>query len=92
MPDLQKILPPKTNLLGAVPLYKKKMKYSQVVVSESSKSRIAEAIRSIRSNMSFINKDARVIAISSSISGEGKTFVILNLAGLIAASGKNSCY
>jgi len=92
VPDLQKILPPKTNLLGAVPLYKKKMKYSQVVVSESSKSRIAEAIRSIRSNMSFINKDARVIAISSSISGEGKTFVILNLAGLIAASGKNSCY
>ena len=66
------------------------MKYSQVVVSESSKSRMAEAIRSIRSNMSFVNKEAKVVAISSSISGEGKTFVIINLAGLIAANGKRT--
>ena len=88
--DLQKILPPQTNFLGAVPLYKRKMKYSQVVVTESSKSRMAESIRSIRANMGFINKDAKVIAVSSSISGEGKTFVILNLAGLIAANGKRT--
>ena len=88
--DLEKILPKDTSILGAVPLYKKKMKYSQVVVSENSKSRMAEAIRSIRSNMSFVKKDAKVIAISSSISGEGKTFVILNLAGLIAANGKEN--
>ena len=40
--------------------------------------------------MSFINKDAKVIAISSSISGEGKTFVALNLAGMIAVSGKTT--
>ena len=88
--DLEKLLPPKANFIGAVPLYKKKMKYSQVVVTESSKSRVAESIRSIRANMSFIKKDAKVIAVSSSISGEGKTFVILNLAGLIAASGKKT--
>ena len=90
MQDLEKILPSGINLLGAVPLSKKKMKYSEVIVSESSKSRMAEAIRSIRSNMSFVKKDAKVIAISSSISGEGKTFVILNLAGLIAANGKKT--
>ena len=88
--DLQKLLPETVNFLGAVPLYKKKMKYSQIVVSESSKSRMAEAIRSIRSNMSFVNKEAKVVAISSSISGEGKTFVIINLAGLIAANGKKT--
>ena len=88
--DLQKLLPENANFLGAVPLYKKKMKYSQIVVSESSKSRMAEAIRSIRSNMSFVNKEAKVVAISSSISGEGKTFVIINLAGLIAANGKKT--
>jgi capsular exopolysaccharide synthesis family protein len=86
--DLQSLLPSETNILGSLPIYRKKMKHSQIVVSESSKSRLAEAIRNIRSNMSFINKDAKVIAISSSVSGEGKTFVILNLAGLIAASGK----
>jgi capsular exopolysaccharide synthesis family protein len=88
--DLIKMLPEGTNFLGAVPLYKRRMKYSQVVVTESSKSRMAEAIRSIRANMSFINKDARVIAISSSVSGEGKTFVALNLAGMIAVSGKKT--
>jgi capsular exopolysaccharide synthesis family protein len=84
------MLPEGTNFLGSVPLYRRKMKYSQVVVTESSKSRMAEAIRSIRANMSFINKDARVIAISSSVSGEGKTFVALNLAGMIAVSGKRT--
>ena len=88
--DLIKMLPEGTNFLGSVPLYRRKMKYSQVVVTESSKSRMAEAIRSIRANMSFINKDARVIAISSSVSGEGKTFVALNLAGMIAVSGKRT--
>ena len=40
--DLLKLLPSQVNFLGSVPLYKKKMKYSQVVVTESSKSRMAE--------------------------------------------------
>ncbi len=88
--DLQALLPSETNILGSVPIHRKKMKYSQIVVSETSKSRLAESIRNIRSNMSFVNKDAKVIAVSSSVSGEGKTFVILNLAGLIAASGKKT--
>ena len=88
--DLQSLLPTETNFLGSIPLYKKKMKFSQVVVNESSKSRLAESIRNIRANMSFINKDAKVIAISSSVSGEGKTFVVLNLAGMIALGGKKT--
>ena len=88
--DLQALLPSETNILGSLPVHRKKMKYSQIVVSETSKSRLAESIRNIRSNISFINKDAKVIAVSSSVSGEGKTFVILNLAGLIAASGKKT--
>ncbi|MBM3161020.1 MAG: polysaccharide biosynthesis tyrosine autokinase, partial [Bacteroidetes bacterium] len=88
--DLQKILPPQTNFIGIIPKFKRKMKFSQMVVNESSKSRMAEAVRTIRTNMSFINKDAKVVAISSSISGEGKTFVMLNLAGLVAANGKRT--
>lgn len=88
--DLQALLPNETNILGSVPVHRKKMNHSQIVVSETSKSRLAESIRNIRSNMSFVNKDAKVIAVSSSVSGEGKTFVILNLAGLIAASGKKT--
>lgn len=88
--DLESLLPEKTNILGSVPLYSKKLKFSEIVVNESSKSRLAEAIRNIRTNMSFINKESKLIAVSSSISGEGKTFVILNLAGLIAASSKKT--
>ena len=88
--DLLNLLPEGTNYLGGVPHYKKKMKYSQVVVTESSKSRLAEAIRSIRANMSFVDKNAKVMAISSSVSGEGKTFVALNLAGMLAVSGKKT--
>ena len=60
------------------------------MVTDSSKSRLAEAIRSIRSNMSFVDKNAQVYAISSSVSGEGKTFVALNLAGMLAVGGKRS--
>jgi len=37
-----------------------------------------------------VNNKAQVVAISSSISGEGKTFVALNLAGIIAMSGKKT--
>lgn len=88
--DLESLLPEKANILGSVPLYSKKLKFSEIVVNESSKSRLAEAIRNIRANMSFINKESKLIAVSSSVSGEGKTFVILNLAGLIAAGGKKT--
>ena len=40
--------------------------------------------------MQFLSnkKSAKIIAITSTISGEGKTFIALNLAGIIAFSGK----
>lgn len=88
--DLKKILPENANILGAVPFYKKVMKYSQLLIADAPKSMIAEAMRNIRSNLTFVNPDAKLIAISSSISGEGKTFVALNLAGIIASSGKKT--
>jgi len=54
------------------------------------KSALAESYRHIRSNLQFILDDTKpnVIAVSSSISGEGKTFVALNLAGIFAMMGK----
>jgi tyrosine-protein kinase Etk/Wzc len=88
--DLKKLLPEKVSILGAIPLMKKQMEFSKLVVQDSKRSGIAEAMRNLRTNMSFINKDARTIAISSSISGEGKTFVALNLAGIIAMTGKTT--
>ncbi|MGB0933657.1 MAG: polysaccharide biosynthesis tyrosine autokinase [Lishizhenia sp.] len=88
--DLRKILPENTSILGSVPLYKDIMKHSQLLVAEAPKSLVAEAMRNIRSNLTFIDAKAKLIAISSSISGEGKTFVALNLAGIIAVSGKKT--
>lgn len=86
--DLEKLMPHRVGVLGEVPFTKTKMDFSQLVVSKESKSFLAESLRTIRTNLSFINKDAQLIAISSSISGEGKTFVALNLAGVLAMSGK----
>lgn len=88
--DLENILPTKTTILGAVPLLKTNMEYSQLVVSELPKSILAEAMRKIRTNLSYIHPDYKTIAVSSSVSGEGKTFVALNLGGIIAMSGKRT--
>ncbi|NBU47932.1 MAG: polysaccharide biosynthesis tyrosine autokinase, partial [Flavobacteriales bacterium] len=85
--DLKSLLPETATILGTVPLHRKKMIYSQVVVIDSPKSRLSESVRNIKSNMTFINKNAKTVAISSSVSGEGKTFVILNLAATFSNSG-----
>jgi tyrosine-protein kinase Etk/Wzc len=78
------------SILGIVPKYKKDIPISQLLVDKNPKSLIAEAFRSVRSNMHFIADEngPKVMTVTSTISGEGKTFVALNLAGIIAYSGK----
>lgn len=78
-------------ILGTIPkyAYEKKNNGSQIVIHKNPKSAISEAMRTIRTNMDFMKiggKDKKVISISSTISGEGKTFVTVNLAGIIALS------
>lgn len=90
--DLKKLLPSQATILGGVPLVKTIMEYSQLVVTDSPKSMLAESMRKIRTNLSYINPNYKTIAISSSVSGEGKTFVALNLAAIIAMSGKKQFY
>jgi capsular exopolysaccharide synthesis family protein len=87
--ELTKLLPTKASILGGVPFFAD-MKYSQLVVGKSSKSALAEALRKIRINLTYIRPNYQTIAVSSSISGEGKTFVALNLAGIIAMTGKKT--
>jgi tyrosine-protein kinase Etk/Wzc len=88
--DLENLLPSNVGVLGSIPLAKKSMDFSQLLVADAPKSMMAEAMRSIRTNMAFVKKDSRIIAVSSSVSGEGKTFVSINLAGIIALSGKRT--
>lgn len=87
--DIRAIIP-NVSFIGNIPQIKAKHIYSQLVVHEKPKSSISEAFRGIRSNLNFINPDAKVFAISSSISGEGKTFVGLNFAGIKAMTGKKT--
>ena len=77
-------------VLGIVPTFlKEKMLVSRLVVDKFPKSSISEALRAVRTNMDFMSnarKSKKIISVSSSISGEGKTFVSMNLAGIIALS------
>src|SRR5690554_2057858 len=75
-------------MLGTIPVRKVKMLNSAIVVYDYPKSAISESFRAIRTNLSFVKKDLKTIAVTSTISGEGKTFLVLNLAGIIAMSGK----
>ena len=81
----------KAAVLGIIPTYdKEKMEVSKLVVDKNPKSAISESIRSIRTNLDFISsaKKKRMISVTSTISGEGKTFVTVNLGGIIALSGQ----
>lgn len=63
---------------------------STIVVGQS-RNMIAEQFRILRSNLHFIFKTetkAKTILVTSSISGEGKSFISLNLAAVLSLSGK----
>jgi capsular exopolysaccharide synthesis family protein len=55
-------------------------------------SMIAEAFRSLRSNLAYFTgkKEKVVFMVTSSISGEGKSFVSINLASILALSYKKT--
>nr|WP_262898642.1 polysaccharide biosynthesis tyrosine autokinase [Dawidia soli] len=59
-------------------------------VVNNPRSVVSEAIRTLRTNLDFFRADSpqRVVALSSTISGEGKSFVALNLGAAIAVSRK----
>ncbi len=76
--------------LGAVPAVKQQMMHSILLIDKEPKSVLSEAMRGLRTNMQFISNDSskKLISITSTIPSEGKTFVAVNLAGIIAYSGK----
>lgn len=61
-------------------------------VFQRPKSAISESFRALRSNLNyFLNKKEKgVFLISSSVSGEGKTFTSVNLAAVFALSGRKT--
>ena len=63
---------------------------SQLVVKEGKSSSIVELFRLLRNNIQFMlpTSDDKVMLVTSSISGEGKSFVSLNLASSFSLLGK----
>jgi len=78
-----------TPLLGAI---SKNVKGGKVPVEKYTKSPIAESFRALRIQMSFLLKNTpnAVILISSTLSGEGKSFISANLAALLAKGNKKT--
>lgn len=63
-----------------------------LVVSSSSRRFISEQFKIIRTNLQYIipAKDKMVILITSSTSGEGKSFITTNMGAVLALSGKKT--
>lgn len=63
---------------------------SPIVISQSNRSAIAEQFRLMRANLEFFNVSPgkKTIMVTSSIPGEGKTFVAINLGITLALGGK----
>ena len=76
--------------LGEIP---KVNKEEEAVIQLNDRSPLAESFRILRTNLAYLvqsrNKDrAEVIYVTSTIKGEGKTFISFNLARTLASTGK----
>jgi len=62
---------------------------SELIVHEKPKSNVSEAFKTIRTNLQFssIDEEVKSILVTSSIPGEGKSFVSANLAVAFAQAG-----
>ncbi len=76
-------------LLGIIPTLRRQ-NGATLHILEHPKSMVSEAIRTLRTNLDFfsVNSSKKVIAISSTVSGEGKSFIAMNLGGVMALSKK----
>lgn len=78
------------NLIGIIPKNKAKDE-NEIIVQNNSKSNISEALKTIRTNISFsqTSDNAKTILFTSCNAGEGKSWVASNIAVAYAQSNKN---
>jgi succinoglycan biosynthesis transport protein ExoP len=82
----------KIPLIGVVGLNKENI---DLAVYDKPKSALSESFRAIRSSLQYLYKKqnvggAKTLMITSSVSGEGKTFCSINIATVFALSGKKT--
>jgi Mrp family chromosome partitioning ATPase/capsular polysaccharide biosynthesis protein len=77
-------------LLGRLPRPPKRLQRSELVMLEDPASAQAEAFRMLRANLDFVtlDRDARMIMITSALEQEGKSTTVANLAVAFARAGK----
>jgi tyrosine-protein kinase Etk/Wzc len=79
-------------VLGVVPKYtREKLETARLVVDKNPKASVSESLRSIRTNLEFLSTSAdqkKIITVTSTVGGEGKTFIAVNMAGILALTGK----
>lgn len=63
-----------------------------VAINEKIRTSVSEEFRAIRTNLQYMaaGDEQRVILVTSSMSGEGKTFISINLGMTLAISGKKT--
>ncbi|HVT84662.1 MAG TPA: CpsD/CapB family tyrosine-protein kinase, partial [Chitinophagaceae bacterium] len=85
--DIERITP--TPILGEVG---HSFADNSLVVNKTTRSMVAEQFRIIRSNLQFVlgKTETPVIMVTSSFSGEGKSFACTNLGAVMALTGKKT--
>lgn len=89
--DVEKLT--KVPIIGDIPLTgSNKHEESAIAVRENDNDIMTETFRSLRTNLLFMmgDPDKKVVLVTSTISGEGKTFIASNLALSLALLGKRS--
>jgi tyrosine-protein kinase Etk/Wzc len=79
----------KAPFLGDIP---KTKLVNKLVVSDSDRNSEAEAFRMLRTNINFmlnkVKEECKTICVTSTLPNEGKTFIAINLAAVLALSNK----
>ncbi len=81
-------------VLGSIPKYTRDdLEHTALVVKNNSKSSLSEALRTLRTNMDFIDakNGSKLVSVTSTVPGEGKTFVAANLGAIIAMTNQKVC-
>ncbi len=77
----------KLPVIGSIPYFKKESsENSRLLIDKYPKSELSEAFRSVRTNLEFLNQNEEkpILCITSSTSGEGKTFITVNMGAIIS--------
>lgn len=80
----------KAPMLGIVPTVFSDIPTTGIIVTQNPKSVITEAFRALRNNLQFISNTPgpKTLAITSTISGEGKTFISINMGAILSLLDK----